>query len=63
MYFVEQKYFNSGNSKAHILTLNEAKALGYHDGYQKETATCDIWVDAVETLAEALQLVQDTLEA
>ena len=62
-YFVEQRYFDNGKTTAEILTTEQSESRGYHDGYSKELADCDLYVDGFGTLKQAEQCVQDTLNA
>lgn len=63
MYYVEQKYFDSGKTSAKILTEEQAQEKGYFDGFNAQTKSCDIWVDWCETMRDAQQIVKDTLNA
>lgn len=62
-YYVEQKYYDGGKTTAKILTSEEAKQLGYYNGYTDEGNACDTYVNAFCTLIEARQCVRDTLNA
>ena len=58
-YYVEQQYFNKGETRTRILTSEQAEKLGYYNRYTKETDLYDLYVDGVNTLKEAEKLCND----
>jgi len=63
MYYVEQKYYDNGKTKARILTTEEAETLRYHDGLQLELSGYDLYVDGAASYEAAQEMVRDTLNA
>lgn len=50
-YYAEQRYMYAGYIEARILTVQEAEALGYEDGYVKHCEDHKIYVDGFNTEA------------
>lgn len=63
-FYVEGKFFNSGKTKAQVLTAEQAAKKGYYSGYRDESGkTYDLYVDGFKTLEEANQWVTETKNA
>ena len=58
-YYVQQQYFNKGETRTKILTSEQATKLGYYSGYKEETDLYDLYVDGCNTLKEAETLCND----
>ena len=58
-YYVEQRYFNKGETRTRILNNEQAIKLGYYNGYTEETGLYDLYVDGCKSLKEAEKLCND----
>lgn len=62
-YFVLQKIYDSGRVRCTLYTAEQAKKLGYTDGYRGEEPSCDVYVDGFATKQDALEFIRQAKAA
>lgn len=62
-YYVEQKYDDKGKIHTKILAADQAKNLGYEDGYREETEKYDLYVDGCDSIQTARDFIKECKNA